>query len=239
AGLGEQEYLTNMITEVVAEPGAVIEHYKLERESPKGYHVAGTHVHQDRDSRYTSHHVTLGGRLVRNDIRADLAAEGADCTLNGLYVIGGRQHVDNHTRIDHRAPHTTSREWYKGVLDGRSRSVFDGRVVVHPDAQKTDARQTNNNLLLSRDAEADSKPQLEIYADDVKCSHGSTVGQLDRDSLFYLRSRAIDEQSARNVLVYAFAADLLERMGLAPLRTQLEGQIGGALLPSGLDKELT
>ncbi|MGA7799325.1 MAG: Fe-S cluster assembly protein SufD [Gammaproteobacteria bacterium] len=229
-GLGDGEQLTNVITEMALERGAAIEHYKLARDDARAYHIAGTHVHQDRDSRYTSHNVTLGGRLVRNDLVAALHGAGAECTLNGLYITGGRQHVDNHTRIDHRAPDTTSREWYKGVLDGRSRSVFGGRIVVHPDAQRTDARQTNNNLLLSRDAEADSKPQLEIYADDVKCSHGSTVGRLDRDALFYLRSRALDEQTARNLLVYAFAADLVQRMGLMPLRRQLEGHLGGALL---------
>jgi len=236
--LGDGEHLTNAVTEMALERGAAVEHYKLARDGAKTYHIAGTHVHQQRDSRYTSHNVTLGGRLVRNDLGAVMHGEGGECNLNGLYITGGRQHVDNHTRIDHRAPDTTSREWYKGVLDGRSRSVFSGRIVVHPDAQHTDARQTNNNLLLSRDAEADSKPQLEIYADDVKCSHGSTVGQLDRDALFYLRSRAVDEAAARNLLVYAFAADLVQRMGLMPLRRQLEGHLGGALLSADAPGEV-
>ncbi|QKT04436.1 Fe-S cluster assembly protein SufD [Ectothiorhodospiraceae bacterium 2226] len=228
--LEDAPYLTNAVTEVVAEQGAVLEHYKLESEAAKAYHVAGLHVHQARDSRYTSHNVSGGARLVRNDITADLAGEGAECELNGLYLAGGRQHVDNQTRIDHRAAHCASREWYKGILDGHARGVFRGRVVVHPGAQKTDAQQANNNLLLSDDAEADSLPQLEIYADDVKCAHGSTVGQLDETSLFYLRSRAIDLATARSLLVYAFASDILERMKVAPVRQGLEAQVARRLL---------
>ena len=222
---GEGEYFTNAVTEIAAGKNAVIEHYRLERESEQAYHVGGIHVRQERDSRYTSHNVAAGGRLVRNDIRMALDGEGAECTLNGLTLTRGRQHVDNYTRIDHFRPAGTSREWYKGVLDGHSRCVFSGLVRVHPDAQKTDAQLTNNNLLLSDDAEADSRPQLEIYADDVKCAHGSTVGQLDPDALFYLRSRAVDETLARNMLIYAFASDIVARMKLAPVRAQLEGQL--------------
>lgn len=223
--LNEGEYFTNAVTEIVAGRNAVIEHYKLERESEQAYHVGGIHVRQERDSRYLSHSVAVGGRLVRNDIAVALDGEGVECTLNGLYLTRGRQHVDNHTRIEHRKPRGTSREWYKGVLDGHSRGVFSGRVVVHPDAQKTDAQQANNNLLLAEGAEVDSRPQLEIYADDVKCTHGSTVGQLDQDALFYLRSRAVDETLARNMLIYAFASDILARMTLAPVRAQLENQL--------------
>ncbi len=223
--LNEGEYFTNVVTEIVAGNNAVIEHYKLERESEQAYHVGGIHVRQERDSRYTSHNVAVGGRLVRNDIHAALNGEGVECILNGLTLTRGRQHVDNHTRIEHNKPRGISREWYKGVLDGHSRGVFSGRVVVHPDAQKTDSRQANNNLLLSDGAEADSRPQLEIYADDVKCAHGSTVGQLDQDALFYLRSRAVDEALARNMLIYAFASDILARMKLAPVRAQLETQL--------------
>jgi Fe-S cluster assembly protein SufD len=223
--LNEGEYFTNAVTEIVAGRNAGIEHYKLVRESERAYHVGGIHVRQERDSRYLSHNVAVGGRLVRSDIRAALDGEGAECTLNGLTLAHGRQHVDHHTRIDHLRPRATSREWYKGVFDGHSRGVFSGLVVVHPDAQKTDARQTNNNLLLSDDAEADSRPQLEIYADDVKCAHGSTVGQLDQDALFYLRSRAVDETRARHMLIYAFASDILARMTLAPVRAQLETQL--------------
>lgn len=223
--LNEGEYFTNAVTEIVAGRNAAIEHYKIERESEQAYHVGGIHVRQERDSRYLSHNVAVGGRLVRNDIRAALDGEGVECALNGLYLARGRQHVDNHTRIEHNKPRGTSREWYKGVLDGHSRGVFSGRVVVHPDAQKTDAQQANDNLLLSEGAEADSRPQLEIYADDVKCAHGSTVGQLDPDALFYLRARAVDEALARNMLIYAFASDVLARMKLAPVRAQLEEQL--------------
>lgn len=230
AGLGDGAYLTNAVTEVVTAPGAAIEHYKLQQETDKGYHVAGVYAYQERDSRYVSHNVTLGARLSRTDIAVQLDAEGAACTLNGLYLGAGRQHIDTHTRIDHLKPNGSSREWYKGVLDGHARGVFDGRVVVHPDAQHTDAQQANNNLLLSRGAEADSKPQLEIYADDVKCSHGSTIGQLDETALFYLRSRGLDAAVARSILVYAFASDILQGMRLVPLRNRLEQEVAQHLL---------
>lgn len=229
-GVGEGPYLTNAVTEVVTAADATVEHYKLQQESTRGFHVAGVYAYQERDSRYLSHNVSLGARLSRTDIGVQLDEEGAHCTLNGLYLGSGRQHIDTHTRIDHLKPDCTSHEWYKGVLDGHSRGVFDGRVVVHPDAQHTDAQQANNNLLLSRDAEADSKPQLEIYADDVKCSHGSTVGQLDETALFYLRSRAIDEPTARSILVYAFASDILKGMHLVPVRSRLEEQVAQHLL---------
>lgn len=227
--VGEASYFTNALTEVVVGPHAMIEHYRLQEEGASAYHIGGLHVHLDRDGRFTAHGIDLGGRLVRNDLRSVLDAEGAECHLNGLYVIGGRQHVDNHTHIDHAKPRGTSREFYKGVLDGRSRAVFHGRVMVRPDAQHTDAQQVNNNLLLSRDAEADTKPQLEIYADDVKCSHGATVGQLDPDALFYLRSRAVDEAAARDLLTYAFARDVLSRIGLEPVRSQLEHNLATKL----------
>ncbi|MEJ2509927.1 MAG: SufD family Fe-S cluster assembly protein, partial [Gammaproteobacteria bacterium] len=177
AGIETGAYATNALTEVVLEDNASVEHYKLQREAEQSFHVAGLHVHQGRDSRYTGHNVALGSRLARSDLHAVLDAEGAECHLNGLNLTHGRQHVDNHLVVEHRRPHGTSRQWYKGVLDGRSRTVFSGRVIVSPDAQHTDAEQRNNNLLLSEHAEADSRPQLEIYADDVKCSHGATVGQ--------------------------------------------------------------
>jgi Fe-S cluster assembly protein SufD len=228
--LADGAYFTNAVTEVIAEQNAELEHYKLERESDQAYHIGAIRVRQHRDSRFASHNVALGGRLVRNELHVNLEAEGCECTLNGLYLTRGRRHVDNHTRIDHRAPHTTSRQSYKGVLDGRSRAVFSGRVVVHQDAQQTDAQQSNDNLLLSEHAEADSRPQLEIYADDVKCSHGTTVGQLDADSLFYLRSRGVGLDRARSLLVYAFAANVLERMKLMPVREQLERVLTGQLL---------
>jgi Fe-S cluster assembly protein SufD len=231
-------YLTNTVTEVEVHDNAQIEHYRLQEESTNAYHVNGLHVHIDRDARFTSHGIDFGSRLARNELSSLLAAEGAHCVLNGLYAVTGRQHVDNHTQIDHAKPSGTSREFYKGVLDGRARSVFHGRVVVHPDAQHSDAQQVNNNLLLSKDAEADTKPQLEIYADDVRCSHGATVGQLDPDALFYLRSRAIDEPTARDLLTYAFAKDVLNRMDLESVRDQLEQHLASGMLHGRKLKEL-
>ena len=230
ASLDGAAHMTNAITEVTLESNASLEHYRLGRESDTAYHIGGTRAHLARDSRYASHAVTLGARLARHELDAVLDAEGAECLLNGFYATRGQQHVDNHTRIEHRAPHGTSREWYKGVLDDRSRAVFSGRIVVHPQAQRTDAEQANHHLLLSREAEADSRPQLEIYANDVKCAHGATAGQLDETALFYLRSRGLDEARARGLLVYAFAADVLARMRLVPLRRALEHQLAGRLL---------
>ncbi len=238
ASLDGAAHLTNAVTEVTLEPNAAIEHYRLGHESDTAYHVGGTYARLARDSRYASHVVTLGARLARHELDAMLDAEGAECLLNGLYATRGQQHVDNHTRIEHRAPHGTSREWYKGVLDDRSRAVFGGRIVVHPQAQRTDAEQANHHLLLSRDAEADSRPQLEIYANDVKCAHGATTGHLDEDALFYLRSRGLDEARARGLLVYAFAADVLARMQLTPLRKELEQQLAGRLIAGEPVKEL-
>lgn len=223
------EALTSAITQCVLEQGAAVEHYKLNEQGDGIYHFAGVHVHQEGDSRYASHNVQVGARLARLDLRAVLAGQGGECTLNGLYLGRGRQHIDNHTYIDHQVPRCTSREWYKGVLDGHSRGVFDGHVVVRQGAQHSDARQLNHNLLLSDDAEADTRPQLLIYADDVQCSHGSTVGQLDRDALFYLRARGIAEAEARRLLVEAFARDVVERMGFEPLRRRLERLVADRL----------
>jgi Fe-S cluster assembly protein SufD len=220
--LGGGAYLDNVVTELALQPHARLRHYKLLQEGADGHHIASVDAHQLGGSHYRSHNVCLGGRLVRNDIRADLDAEYAECELFGLYVTDGRQHVDNHTRVDHRRPHGTSHEFYKGVLAGRSRAVFNGVVYVHPGAQKTDAQQANHNLLLSREAEIDTKPQLEIYADDVKCSHGATVGQLDENQMFYLRSRGIPEATAAGMLTYGFAHDLVEHMGLEPVRHLIE-----------------
>lgn len=236
--LGDVAHLTNAVTEVVTEPNAVVEHYRVQQHGAKASHIGGTYVRQARASRFTSHAVDLGGLLVRHDLRSVLNDEGAECHLNGLYVVDGRSHVDNHTEVDHAKPRGTSREYYKGVLSGRGRAVFNGRVVVRPDAQHTDAEQMNNNLLLSDDAEVDTKPELEIYADDVKCSHGATVGQLDSDALFYLRSRAVDEAAARDLLTYAFAHDVLSRMRLAPMRLELERRLTKRLLAGRDIKEL-
>lgn len=236
--LKEGRCFTNAVTEISLARGATLEHYRVQQQDAQAYHVGGLHVRQAGATRFTSHAVDLGGMLVRNDLRAVLAEEQAACTLNGLYVLDGRQHVDNHTLIDHAKPNGTSSEFYKGVLDGRSRAVFNGRVIVHPDAQHTDAQQMNNNLLLSEDAEVDTKPELEIYADDVKCSHGATVGQLDPDALFYLRSRAVDEAAARDLLTYAFANDILGRFRLMPIRLELERKLTARLLRGREIKEL-
>jgi len=214
-------YFTNALTEIALMEDAQVDHYKLQEEGTKAFHVATLQVHQGRNSRFASHSMSFGGGLARNDINVVLDAEGAGCMLNGLFMAGGRQHVDFHTRVDHAKPHGTSEEVYRGILDGHARGVFNGRVKVYPGAQKTDARQSSNNLLLSRDAEIDTKPELEIYADDVKCAHGATVGQLDAQTLFYLRSRGIGESQARGLLTYGFAREILERVDLAPLRHKL------------------
>lgn len=237
-GHGDTRYLTNGVTELVTGVGSDIEHYRVQQQGAQAFHVGSMFVRQERNSRFTSHAIDIGGLLVRNDLGSVLGAEGAFCTLNGLYFADGRSHVDNHTEIDHAKPQGTSREFYKGVLAGRARAVFNGRVVVRPDAQRTDAQQMNKNLLLSEDAEVDTKPELEIYADDVQCSHGATVGQLDENALFYLRSRAVDEAAARDLLTYAFAHDVLSRMGLAPIRRQLERRLTARLLGGRDVKEL-
>jgi len=227
-------YFTNAVTEVVAGPGCVVDHCRLQRESEGAYHVSTLQTHLDRSARFTSHNVTLGGALVRNDVNSVLDGEGAECVLNGLYLATGRQHIDNHTVIDHAKPHCSSREFYKGVLGGASHGVFNGKILVRRDAQKTDAKQTNKNLLLSEEALVDTKPQLEIHADDVKCTHGATIGQLDDDALFYLRSRGIGEEKARSVLVHAFASDVVERIPVEPVRMGLECELM-TRLPVGVE----
>lgn len=219
--LDESVYFNNVRTDIRIGTSACIEHYKLQQESRKAFHVADLRVHQSTGSAFHSHSISFGGALVRNDIGVALDAENALCTLNGLFLADGRQHVDYHTHIDHLKPACTSKEFYKGILSGRARGVFNGTVYVHPGADKTDAQQTNNNLLLSKDAEIDTKPQLEIYADDVKCSHGATVGQLDEDVLFYLRSRGINESAARGLLVYGFARDVVDRIEISAIRNRL------------------
>ncbi|MFA7349252.1 MAG: Fe-S cluster assembly protein SufD [Methylotenera sp.] len=212
---------TNAVTQISLSARAEIEHCKLLQEGPAATHIAGIHAEQASDSHFISHSFALGGRLARNDITAQLFGKGCHCTMNGLYLLNDRQHLDHHTRIDHLAPECTSREYYRGILDGESRGVFNGKVVVHPSANKTDAHQANYNLLLSRQAEVDTKPQLEIFADDVKCTHGATVGQLDDDSLFYLSSRGIDAELARSVLIYGFANNIIGRVDMPELRTRI------------------
>ncbi|MBC7945557.1 MAG: Fe-S cluster assembly protein SufD [Burkholderiales bacterium] len=224
AGDDGATYFTNALTRVVVGDNANVAHYKLQQESAKAFHIAGIHAKQAAHSRFASHSISLGAQLARNDISTRLAA-GSHCELNGLYLADGRRHVDHHTRIDHAEPDATSSEVYRGILDGGARGVFNGKVVVHQDAQHTDAKQENHNLLLSKNAEIDTKPELEIYADDVKCTHGATIGQLDDAMLFYLRSRGLDEAAARSLLIYAFAHDIIDRMALQPLRKRLERQL--------------
>ena len=224
---------TNTVTELRAEAGAQIQHYLVQDHADTAYHIGSVFVQQRRDSRVTSHNVNLGGRLVRHDLNIDLTEPGAEIVLNGLFLVGGRQHVDTHTRVHHSSPHTTSREQYRGIGQGHGRGVFKGRVLVERGAQKTDAQQHSANLLLSPNAEIDTKPELEIYADDVKCAHGATVGQLDETSLYYLRSRGIDSEAARGMLVFAFADEVLERMDLEPVRTSIERRLAARLPESG------
>lgn len=216
------QYLTNAVTEVFLDEAAVIEHDKLQNEHADAFHVAMMQTRMSSHSTLTSNSISLGGAIVRNNITAVLGGEGIECTLNGLSLGTGSQLIDNHTTIDHAMPHGASHELYKAILDGKARGVFNGKIFVRPDAQKTDAKQTNKTLLLSDDATMDTKPQLEIFADDVKCTHGATIGQLDAEQLFYLRSRGIGELKARDILTFAFASDVVGRVHHDALRERLE-----------------
>lgn len=222
---GEGSYLTNAVTEIYAADGALVEHVKLVRESSQATHISNFAIEVQRSGSVQTRLFSFGGAVVRNELLALLDGEGAECILDGLYVNGGTQHTDNHTVIVHAKPHTTSLELYKGILDGRANGIFDGKIVVRKGAQKTSSRQTNNNLLLSREAVADSKPQLEIHADDVKCNHGSTIGQLSEDALFYLRSRGIPEAEARNLLTLGFAGEIIQKVRNEKLREHLEREL--------------
>jgi Fe-S cluster assembly protein SufD len=222
---GGGSYFTNAVTEVFAGEGAVIDHYKVQQESVHAFHIASMHVHAGRSANFSSHSFSLGGKIVRNDVTALLDGEGAECTLNGLYLADGDRLVDNHTVIDHAKAHCPSHEIYKGILGGKARAVFNGKIVVRQDAQKTDAKQTNRALLLSDNASINTKPQLEIFADDVKCTHGAAIGQLDEDAIFYLRARGLNYFEARDMLIHAFAGDILDRVKVEPLRVALEGEL--------------
>jgi Fe-S cluster assembly protein SufD len=215
----------NTATELVAGDHSMISHYMIERESTQAFNVSTLRIQQGRTAHVASHSVLVGGALVRNNVHPVLAGEGGECLINGLFIGGERQHLDNYMLVEHASPHCSSRQFYNGILDGRAHGVFHGRIIVHKEAQKTDAKQTNRNLLLSDSAQIDTKPQLEIYADDVKCTHGATIGQIEENALFYLRSRGIDETSARRLLLRAFASECLERMREGPARTYVEGLI--------------
>jgi len=223
--LEEDRTFTNTVTEIVAAEGALVDYTKVQQESDAAYHYARVQVHQERSSSVATHSIQLGGLLTREEVNAVLDGEGAESHLYGLYVIAGQQHVDNHTIIDHAKPHCPSREVYKGVLDGKAQGVFNGKIIVRPDAQKTDSKQSNKNMLLSEDAIINTKPQLEIYADDVKCTHGATVGQIDPEAVFYLRSRGIGAAEAKKLLTFAFANDVMERIKYQPLREQLAARM--------------
>jgi Fe-S cluster assembly protein SufD len=220
--VGSGRVLTNAVGEVWLGSGAVIDHYKLQEEPSESFHIAGMFVHSARGGNFSSHSLTFGGGLVRNEVVAVLDGEGIDCTLNGLYVGREKQLIDNHTTIDHAMPHCSSHEIYKGVLADQSRGVFNGKIIVRPDAQKTDAKQTNKALLLSDEANINTKPELEIFANDVKCTHGAAIGQLDDDAMFYLRSRGLSVADSRVMLIHAFAGDILNRVKVAPIRQHLE-----------------
>jgi Fe-S cluster assembly protein SufD len=228
-GLGAGRYLTNAVTEIALEDGAQLDHYKLMLERRDAFHVASTRADQARDSAYSSLSYSMGALIGRNDLRVLLDGAGGSSQLNGLYVTTGNQHLDNYINIDHAKPHCTSRLYYKGILDGESRAVFGGTVLVRPGAVKTDAYQEDKNLLLSEKAEVDSKPSLEIYADDVKCGHGATAGTMTEDAIFYIRSRGLGLEQASDLLIQGFASEITDKVRNAPLRTYLERRTLAAL----------
>jgi Fe-S cluster assembly protein SufD len=228
-GLEEELYFTNAVTEIVVKDNARLDHCKLQKESRAAYHIGSLQTHVGKDARFLTDNICLGGAFVRNDVGAVLGGEGIDCTLDGLYLAGGSQHVDNHTAIEHANPHCDSHELYKGILDASARAVFNGRIHVHPDAQKTDAKQSNRCILLSDDAQVNTNPQLEIYADDVKCTHGAAVGQIDENAVFYMRARGINLAMAKHMLIHAFANEILEKISVEPLRERLADDLSGWL----------
>ena len=222
ASAGTGVYLTNAVIDFALEDSAQIQHYKVQRESADGFHIATTNATLGPKAKYETTSINLGGAIARHDIDVVMDHEGAECAIDGLYMVEGSQHTDTHSVIDHRQPHCTSRQLYKGILDGKSRAVFNGKVFVRHGAQQTDAQQTNKNLLLSNQAQIDTKPQLEIDADDVKCTHGAAIGQLDEDELFYLESRGINPALAKNMLTYGFAEEVIERIKIASIRRELD-----------------
>jgi Fe-S cluster assembly protein SufD len=223
--LDDNVYFSNVVTELIVGENSKVGHYMIECESRKAFNVSTLRVQQGRNSNTHSHSVLLGGALVRNNVHPVLAGEGCDSLINGLYMSTGRQHMDNYMKVEHATPHCDSRQFYNGVLDGRSRGVFHGRIIVNKNAQKTDAKQTNRNLLLSDTAQIDTKPQLEIYADDVKCTHGATIGQMDENAIFYLRSRGIREDRAREIILSAFTSGTLESMEVDEIRNYCEALV--------------
>jgi Fe-S cluster assembly protein SufD len=237
AGVAGGMYFMNPVTEIVVGDNGRADCYRLQRESGEAYHVATTRSRQGRDSWYSESPIVFGGVLSRHDLRMTLEGEGGEGVLNGLYLTGGMQHVDHQTVIEHAVPHCDSHEYFNGILDERSHAVFNGRIIVRPGAQKTDSKQTNNNLLLSEDARADSQPQLEIYADDVRCTHGATLGPLDDNSLFYLESRGIGRDQARALLTYGFGVEILNRVNIEELRLHLDDLVRARLEAAAVRRE--
>jgi Fe-S cluster assembly protein SufD len=221
-GLDNSIYFTNAVTEIFVGENAVVHHTKIQEESKSSYHIARMETIQERNSLFTSNMISLGGEISRNDFNTRFIGTGGESELNGLFLIDGSQLFDAHTLIDHASPHCNSHELYKGILDGKSRGVFNGKVIVRKDAQKTNAFQENNNIILSNEALVNTKPQLEIFADDVKCSHGATVGQLDNEALFYLKSRGIGEEKSRDILIHAFASDVVRRLKIDKIKEHIE-----------------
>ena len=234
----EAAYVTNVLTEVALGEGAKVEHCKFQDESPQCFHIASLHARLGPGCNFAAHSISTGARLARNNMRIHLAGEGSDCILNGLYLTKNDQLCDHHMIVEHAKPHCNSHEYFNGILDGKSRGVFHGRILVRPEAQKTDAKQTNKNLLLSDDATANTKPQLEIYADDVKCTHGATIGQLNPESIFYLRARGIGHETARRMLIHAFAGEIIDRIQCDPVREELDGLIWDRLERNPLVAEM-
>jgi Fe-S cluster assembly protein SufD len=224
-GVSGETYFSNAVSEFFVGENAGVDHYKVQQESLDAFHVGAIHAHTSRSARFSSHSFSLGGRLVRNDANAILDGEGGECTLNGLYLADRERLIDNHTMIDHAKPHCNSHEVYKGILGGTSRAVFNGKIIVRQDAQKTDAKQTNRALLLTDGATINTKPQLEIFADDVKCTHGAAIGQLDDEAIFYLRARGLTYAEARDMLIHAFAGQVLDGVRVEPLRAALETEL--------------
>jgi Fe-S cluster assembly protein SufD len=230
--LGSTLLFSNTATELIAEENAVVAHHMLECENRKTFHISTLRIQQERNANVSSHSVLTGGALVRNNVHPVLVGEGGECLINGLFIGDDKQHLDNYMLVEHASPHCNSHQFYNGILSGSAHGVFHGRIIVHKDAQKTDAKQTNRNLLLSDEAQIDTKPQLEIYADDVKCTHGATIGQIDENALYYLRSRGIEENAARDLLLFAFAGECLGRIKSEPVRKHIE-RIVHQSLPEG------
>jgi Fe-S cluster assembly protein SufD len=226
---GEGTSFTNIVTEIVVQENANLEHTKIQNEGSQAFNIGTTQVYQARDSKFFSVTISLNGAIIRNDLNIVLDDQNCEANLYGLYMPTGKTHIDNHSLVDHAKPHSYSNELYKGILDGKSTGVFNGKIFVRQDAQKTNAFQSNRNILLSKDASMNTKPQLEIFADDVKCSHGATTGQLDEDMLFYLRARGIGLDKARALLMYAFAGDVINQVKIEAVRHYIESAIASRL----------